>query len=91
MRFQGVELDHVQDNFTIIFTTGKTAFFEPQPSLEVLPDLSIKSYIRPSAFHFFGFRNSNFFTEQGRQPCVQSPTWRAMSVCMSSSESVAQL
>jgi hypothetical protein len=28
-------------------------------------------------FHFFGFRNSNSFTEQGRQPCIQPPTWRA--------------
>jgi hypothetical protein len=25
---------------------------------------------RPSGFHFFGFRNTNIFTEQGRQPCV---------------------
>jgi hypothetical protein len=29
-----------------------------------------------SGFHVFGFLNSYFFTEQGRQPCLQPPTWR---------------
>jgi hypothetical protein len=36
--------------------------------------------IRPSSFHFFGFRNNILFTEQGRQPCVQPPTWRTRSL-----------
>jgi hypothetical protein len=30
--------------------------------------------IRPSNFHFFGIRN-NFFTYQGYQHCIQTPTW----------------
>jgi hypothetical protein len=34
----------------------------------------------PSGFHFFVFRNSNSFTKQGRQPCVQPPTWRTRSL-----------
>jgi hypothetical protein len=33
-----------------------------------------------SGFHFFGFRNSNFLTEQGRYPCVQPPNWRTRSL-----------
>jgi hypothetical protein len=37
-------------------------------------------WIRPYGFHFFGFRNNNVFTEQGRQPCVQPPTWRTRSL-----------
>jgi hypothetical protein len=32
--------------------------------------------LRPSCFYFLGFRNNNFFKEQGRQPCVQSAIWR---------------
>jgi hypothetical protein len=31
-------------------------------------------------FQVFGFRNNNFFSEQGRQPCVKPPTWRARSL-----------
>jgi hypothetical protein len=31
------------------------------------------------SFHFFWFRKNNFSTEQGRQPCVQHPTWRTRS------------
>jgi hypothetical protein len=50
---------------------GKTALFQPQPSLEG-SDIA-------SGFHLFGFRDNNFFTEKGRQPCVQPPTWRTMS------------
>jgi hypothetical protein len=33
-----------------------------------------------SGFDLFEFRNNNFFTEQGRQPCVQPPTWRTRSL-----------
>jgi hypothetical protein len=33
-----------------------------------------------SGFHFFGFRNSNSFTEQSRQPRVQPPAWRTRSL-----------
>jgi hypothetical protein len=32
-----------------------------------------------------------FFTEQGRQPCVQPPTWRSRSLYLSPSDRVAQL
>jgi hypothetical protein len=38
------------------------------------------SWIRSSGYHFFGFRNSIIFTEQGRQPCVQSPIWKIRSL-----------
>jgi hypothetical protein len=31
------------------------------------------TWIRSSNFHFFGFRDNNFFTEQSRQLCVQPP------------------
>jgi hypothetical protein len=55
----------------IIIITGKTALSEPQPSLK---DYARLVY-RPSGFHFFGFHNNNFFTEQGQQPWVQPPTW----------------
>jgi hypothetical protein len=37
--------------------------------------MSLRSY----GFHFFGFLNNNFFTEQGCQPCIQPPTWRSRS------------
>jgi hypothetical protein len=43
-----------------IIIIGKTALFEPQPSLE---DSARFVWIRPSGFHFFGFRNDNSFTE----------------------------
>jgi hypothetical protein len=33
-----------------------------------------------SGFHFFGFCNNYFFTEQDQQPCVQPPTWRTRSL-----------
>jgi hypothetical protein len=33
-----------------------------------------------SGVHFFGFCNSDFFTEQGCQPCVQPLTWRTKSL-----------
>jgi hypothetical protein len=33
-----------------------------------------------SGFHLFAFRNSNCFTEQGRQPFVQPPAWRTRSL-----------
>jgi hypothetical protein len=33
-----------------------------------------------SGFHFFGFRNSNCFAEQGRQYIAQHPTWRTRSL-----------
>jgi hypothetical protein len=60
---------------TIITIIGKTALFEPQLSLEVLPNLSMKSRIRPCGFH-----NSIVFnTEQDSQPCIQSPTWNTRS------------
>jgi hypothetical protein len=38
-------------------------FFEPEPPSEDCARLH-------QIFHFFRFRNSNFFTEQGHQPCV---------------------
>jgi hypothetical protein len=47
---------------------------------KIMPRLSVPSSIRPSGFDFFGFRNNNYFTEQGRQPCVQHPTWRTRSL-----------
>jgi hypothetical protein len=47
---------------------------------KILPDLSITPWIRPSGFQFFGFRNSNIFTAQGRLRCVQPPTWRTRSL-----------
>jgi hypothetical protein len=31
-------------------------------------------------FHIYGFRNNNFITEQGHQPCIQSPTWMTRSL-----------
>jgi hypothetical protein len=33
-----------------------------------------------SGLHFFGFRDNNFYTEQGPKPCVQPPTWRTRSL-----------
>jgi hypothetical protein len=33
-----------------------------------------------SGFRFFAFPDSNFFTEQGRRPCIQPPTWRTRSL-----------
>jgi hypothetical protein len=33
-----------------------------------------------SGIQFPGFRNNNFVTEQGRQPCVQFPTWTTRSL-----------
>jgi hypothetical protein len=33
-----------------------------------------------SPFHLFGFRSTIFFTEQGCQPCAQTPTWRTRSL-----------
>jgi hypothetical protein len=36
-----------------------------------------------SGFHLFGFRNNSSFIEQGRQTCVQTPTWRARSLYLS--------
>jgi hypothetical protein len=35
-----------------------------------------------TVFHFFAPRNNNFFTEQGRQPCLRPPTWRTKSLCL---------
>jgi hypothetical protein len=35
--------------------------------------------IKPSVFHFV-FRNNNIFTEQGRQPSDQPPTWSTRSL-----------
>jgi hypothetical protein len=47
----------------IIIIIGKTAPFEPWPSLED----SIKFFwIKPSRFHFLNFETILFFTEQGR-------------------------
>jgi hypothetical protein len=43
------------------------------------------------SFHFFGFRNNNVFTEQGRQPCVQPPAWRIKSLYLCPPVTVAQL
>jgi hypothetical protein len=60
----------------IIIIIGKTAFFEPQPSLED----SASFVYKPSGIHFFGFPSNNCFTEQGRQPCVQPSTWRTRSL-----------
>jgi hypothetical protein len=37
-----------------------------------------------SGFHLFGFRNIFFFTEQGRQPCVQPPIWKTRSLYLCS-------
>jgi hypothetical protein len=54
----------------------------------MLPDLS---WIRPSGFHFFGFRN-NFFTQQSRHPWVQTPNLEdQVPVLMSPNDRVAQL
>jgi hypothetical protein len=33
-----------------------------------------------TGFQFFGFRKNNCFMEQGRQSCVQPPTWRTRSL-----------
>jgi hypothetical protein len=45
-----------------------------------------------SGFRFFGFRNNNFSTEQGRKPCIQPRTWRTWSLhSCPPSERVAQL
>jgi hypothetical protein len=55
-----------------IIIIGKTALFEPQPSFE--------DSARFDHFHLFGFCNSNFFAEQGCQPCIQPPTWRTRSL-----------
>jgi hypothetical protein len=49
----------------IIITIGKTAPFGAIAFLRKLCQVA-------SGFHFLGFRNNNFFTEQGRQPCVQN-------------------
>jgi hypothetical protein len=52
-------------------STSKIAVFEPQPSLE--DPARIVYYVRPSGFHFFGFRKSIFLRGQGCQPCAQPP------------------
>jgi hypothetical protein len=45
-----------------------------------------------SRLHFFAFGDSNFLTEQGRQPCVQPPNMEdQVPVFMSPSDRVAQL
>jgi hypothetical protein len=44
---------------TTTTTNGKTALYEPQPSLE-------DSVI----CHLWTLKNSNFFSEQGHQPCI---------------------
>jgi hypothetical protein len=50
------------------------------------------SWIGLSDFHFFESRNTIFFTEQGRQPCVQPPNLEdQISVFMSPSDRVVQL
>jgi hypothetical protein len=71
-------LSHTE-NINII---GKTAIFEPQPSLE--DSASFVSSIRPSGFHFFGFRNNIFFLQrfasnrQSGRPClcIYVPQWQ---------------
>jgi hypothetical protein len=56
-----------QCHFIIIIIIGKTAPFWATAFLRRFCHTA-------SGFHFFGFRNNNFFTEQGRQSCVQPPT-----------------
>jgi hypothetical protein len=53
-----------------IIITGKTDLLEPQPSLE-------NSARFDPVFTCLDFVTI-LFTEQGRQPCVQLPTWWAM-------------
>jgi hypothetical protein len=57
----------------IIIIIGKTALFEPQPSLEDSATLH-------PGFELFGFRDSIFYIKQGPQSCVQPPTWRTRSL-----------
>jgi hypothetical protein len=59
----------------IIIIIGKTAYFEPYEIAFLRRFCHIAS-----DFHLFGIHNNNFFTEQGRQPCVQIPTWRTWSL-----------
>jgi hypothetical protein len=67
---------------------GKASIFKPWLSLS---DLSALAF-RPSSLHFFAFRNSNFFTQQGPQRCVQLPNLEdQISVPMSPSDRVSQL
>jgi hypothetical protein len=62
-----------------------SSVLEKQPLLsnsllqKILLDFPVPG-IRPPGFHFFGFRNDNSLTEQGRQPCVQPSTWRTRSL-----------
>jgi hypothetical protein len=63
----------------IVVTVG-TAYFEPQPSLE-----------DSARFVMSNDLGHPVFTEQGRQPYVQPPTWRTMSSYLGPSDRVAQL
>jgi hypothetical protein len=61
----------------IIIIFGKTALFEPQPSLEA----SVRLHPVFTSLHF---AIVFFFIEQLRQPCVQPPTWRTRSLYLCS-------
>jgi hypothetical protein len=82
--------------YVLIFITiiGKPALFELQRFLRrFCTDLSVPSKIRPSGFHFFGFRDSNFFSQSKVISLASNPpTWGdQISVFMSLRDRVAQL
>jgi hypothetical protein len=56
-----------------IIIIGKTALFEPQPSLEY------SARFHP-VFTSLDFATIIIFTEQGLQPCIQPPIWRSKSL-----------
>jgi hypothetical protein len=73
---------------SFIIIIDKTALFDSWPSLEESSRFVYKS----SVFHLFGFRNSNFFTWQVLQLCLQLTNLEnQVPVFMSASDMAAQL
>jgi hypothetical protein len=72
---------------------AKQPFLSHSLPQKILLGLCIPSWIRPSGFHFFGFRNSNFFFYKARSSNLYpTPSLEdQVSVCMSFSDRVAQL
>jgi hypothetical protein len=77
LHLQGRIVCHALKNYTIIII-GKTALFEPLPSSENSARLVYSSVI--PVFISLDFTTVIFFTEQGRQPCIQPPTRRTRSL-----------
>jgi hypothetical protein len=68
---------HTSGNFVSVFIIHhhhwQNSPFTATALLKRFCQICVFLRITPSSFHFFGFCNNNFFSEQGHHPCIQPP------------------